>query len=79
MKTAIEMLVEDIETKHSDILYQYPILLANIDKYLETEKQQIIEAVKYGQNNHSISISHEERMANDYYTSTFTTNKETLK
>ena len=70
MKTAIEMLVEELETKHSDILYQYPILLSNIDKFLETEKQQIIDAYDHGQNMND---------GEQYYTSTFETNKETLK
>lgn len=70
MKTAIEMLVEELETKHSDILYQYPILLSNIDKFLETEKQQIIDAYDHGQNMND---------GEQYYNETFTTNKETLK
>jgi len=79
MRTAIEMLVEELEAKHSDILFQYPNLLSNIDKYLETEKQQIIEAVTYGQNNHGVSITWDLKTAEQYYESTYTTNKETLK
>jgi hypothetical protein len=81
MKTAIQTACNEIldELIDSIELAHLTKIINIMYKNLETEKQQIIYAVKYGQNNHSISISHEEKMANDYYTSTFETNKETLK
>lgn len=69
MKTAIEQLVDFLELEHSDILYQYPILLSNIDKHLETEKQQIIEAVTYG--NRMEFYDATETAGEQYYETTF--------
>lgn len=42
-----------------------------IEEYVEKEKQHIIDAVKYGQNNSSLSLKHEEEIAKNYYTKTF--------
>jgi len=81
MKTAIEIAEKEIAELWSSPSDHptYTQIFEVLERVKETEKQQIIDAVKYGQNNHSISISHEEKMANDYYNSTFATNKETLK
>lgn len=76
MKTAIEMLVEELEAKHSDILFQYPNLLSNIDKHLETEKQHIIDLCTEA---YEMGLGHKEYSSLETYTSTFGTNKETLK
>lgn len=43
------------------------------------EKQQIVDAVKYGQNNRGINMPHDRKIQNRYYNETFETNKETLK
>lgn len=42
-----------------------------IEEYVEKEKQQIIDAVKYGQNNRSLSLKHEEEIAKNYFNKTF--------
>lgn len=75
MKTALHTLKERLE-KDKEI---FPELTEYIDgiiydidnELLEKEKQQIIEAVKYGQNNHSVSITHEENIAINYYNERF--------
>lgn len=69
MKTAIEQLIEFLELKHGDILYQFPNLLSNIDTFLETEKQQIIDAVTHGNRMEFYDAS--ETAGEQYYDQTF--------
>lgn len=76
MKTSIQQLIIGLKIDEENAQYAMErvsirncIIFAT--SLLETEKQQIIDAVKYGQNNHSISITHEEKMADNYYKETF--------
>jgi hypothetical protein len=42
------------------------------EEALRLERQQIEDAVKFGQNNHSVSISADFQIAKDYYNDNFT-------
>ena len=42
----------------------------------EMERKQIEEAVHYGQNNHSVSITSDKHIASDYFTKKYTNGKE---
>jgi len=72
MKTAMEQLIDFLEPelKMHDFL-QFPAY-EKAKELLETEKQQIIDAYKFAEHTGGYD-------AEDYYTSTFETNKETLK
>ena len=41
--------------------------IARAELRLEKEKEQIIEAVKFGQNNHTVSIPEDEMIAKNYF------------
>lgn len=41
------------------------------DKFINQEKQNIIEAVNYGQNNYSASIKNDSEIAKRYFSETF--------
>ena len=80
MKTALTELLEDLNSmKNSEVLgiakdaINECIITAT--SYLETEKQQIIEAATHGANFDKSPYS----SAHEYYDKTYTTNKETLK
>jgi polyhydroxyalkanoate synthesis regulator protein len=73
MKTAMQELIEQLEKKHGDILFQFPNLLSNIDEFLEKEKQQIINSYAEGR----ISVITKEIISyQEYYDSTFGDNPE---
>jgi hypothetical protein len=71
MKTAMQELIEHIQvnaTKFS-LMNTYNIL-KEIEPYLEKEKEQIMAAVRYGQNNHTASVYDEgELYYNEIYNS----------
>ncbi len=70
MKTAIELLVEYYEELVPGIENVV------IDKFLDLEKQQIIDAYEKDMDSNG-NLTYESGL--EYYASTFTTNKETLK
>jgi len=77
MKTALTELLEDLNSmKNSEVLgiakEAVHECIITVTSYLETEKQQIIDAYWEGKNNGFATDD-------EYYTSTFETNKETLK
>ena len=82
MKTALTELLEDLNSmKNSEVLgiakdAIHECIIATTS-YLQTEKQQIIDAWIDG--DARICQTKSIPNAQDYYTSTFTTNKETLK
>ncbi len=41
------------------------------DSFLNSEKEELIKAVTYGQNNYSVSISHDKQIAERYYIENF--------
>lgn len=41
------------------------------DTFLNDEKEEFVKAVTYGQNNHSVSISHDKQIAERYYIEKF--------
>lgn len=45
--------------------------IENAESFIKKEKQQIIDAAKYGQNNMSLSLKHEEEIAKNYYAKKF--------
>lgn len=73
MKTAIQTVMDIIEMEHNNgVEISQRVLWKMLNEAKETEKQQIIDAYESGQDGaFSEPIN--------YYTSTFTTNKETLK
>ena len=75
MKTAMQELIEHIQnnaTKFS-LMNTYNIL-KEIEPYLEKEKQQIIEAVNYG-NRQDIYDGTEFELSNYYYNQIYNQNK----
>jgi len=71
MKTALTEYIEYLEEiKERDNIPNHVITTAK--NYLETEEQQIIDATNFGLYSGGID-------GETYYTSTFSTNKETLK
>jgi hypothetical protein len=68
MKTVIQELIEEL--KANDVAHgMYWIKRPSdfFEKYLEKEKEQILEAVKFGQNNHTVSIPEDEMIAKNYF------------
>lgn len=72
MKTALQQVIQEVENYFDKDLSNSNNVLILLKSYLETEKQQIIDAYDSG-------IKNEYNGADMYYTSTFETNKETLK
>jgi len=72
MKTAIEQCIEEVESYFDKELCNSNNILILLKSYLETEKQQIIDAQNYSQRGVDGEI---------YYNMVYgdTTNKETLK
>lgn len=74
MKTAVKELIKQLENFKKFPMVDKPTIEAAIDfakLAIEPEKQQIIDAVVYGQNNHSVSIAKDNEAAQNYYTKTF--------
>ena len=79
MKTALTELLEDLDyMKNAEVLGiakdAIHECIITVTSYLETEKQQIIDAYIKGYYELQEDVN-----AKQYYTSTFETNKETLK
>ncbi len=70
MKTVLQMIIDQFKDNEK-VEFTGASVVHLLEMYLPNEKKQIIDAVKYGQNNHSISITHEENMAKNYYNETF--------
>lgn len=62
-KTAIQQMLEYFEE------IGLTLTVTTKEKYLEIKKQEIIKAVNYGQNNHSVSITHDKEVSCSYYES----------
>ena len=62
MQEAIELVKE-----YNNRIIPYNVLLGNLELLLEKEKEQILEAVKFGQNNHTVSIPEDEMIAKNYF------------
>ena len=73
MKTAMQKLKDMIERMaENGGDYDLLCVLGLIeDRFLNEEKEQIIEAVHYGQNNYSVSTKSDAEIANRYYIKTF--------
>ena len=69
-QTAVEWLIEQIK-KDSNLRLRGFDIDGVGKKAKEMEKEQIIEAVTYGQNNHTVSISADNERAEQYYTETY--------
>lgn len=41
------------------------------DRFINDEKEEFLKAVTYGQNNYSVSISHDKQIAERYYIENF--------
>lgn len=80
MKTAVQIIANEIvddnlgENKLNFTMDQITKVIGILHKHLETEKKQIIDAYSTCCNCEGTPFNGE-----DYYASTFTTNKETLK
>lgn len=61
-QTAMQELISAI-TQNGHIIINQTL----VDTYLEKEKQQICDAVKYGQNNHTVSVTSDELIRINYY------------
>ena len=71
-KTAMQLAIEhyeDLSLNGSNQAYVIAKFLK--DNFLEIEKQQIIDAVGFGQNNHTVSINCDKKLAEDYYNQKF--------
>ena len=75
MKTAMGILKDQLinyRNESGNDSINIDLLIKGIDGiYSHNEKQQIIDAVTYGQNNHSVSISDDKDTAIGYYNETF--------
>lgn len=72
MKTAMQLAIEhyeDLSLNGSNQAYVVAKFLK--DNFLEIEKQQIIDAIKFGQNNHTVSISFDNKISEQYYNETY--------
>lgn len=78
-KTAIQEYTKDIfnlitDAMDNDLSLQWlkdKIELEISLEYVEKEKQQIIDAVTYGQNNYTFTTNDDKRIAENYYYNTF--------
>ena len=65
MKTVLQQLI--------DLMSEQPFTFGNainlviLNELIEKEKEQIIDAVKFGQNNHTVSIPEDEMIAKNYF------------
>jgi hypothetical protein len=75
-KTAIQELLDFLEDKHGDILFQFPNLLSNIDTFLELEKDQIINAFLTGDRSDCLKDQDSKSYAEQYYQVRFGDNPE---
>ena len=67
--TAVEFIFEELENRENGSPHFTMQQIYN--KAKEMEKQQIIEAVGFGQNNHTVSINCDKKIAEQYYNETF--------
>jgi hypothetical protein len=76
MKTAMQELIDDLKElkkdskeRNQDTSFDIGMTfaIARAELRLEKEKEQIIEAVKFGQNNHTVSIPEDEMIAKNYF------------
>jgi hypothetical protein len=67
MKTAMQELIEWYQKEHFVKTTFHIQLLNKFESLIEKEKEQIIEAVKFGQNNHTVSIPEDEMIAKNYF------------
>jgi hypothetical protein len=78
MKTAMQELIDELKIESNfitkddhieDRMFKKGIDLAIYisNHLLEKEKEQILEAVKFGQNNHTVSIPEDEMIAKNYF------------
>jgi hypothetical protein len=64
MKTALQEFIDNVIPMH---IIELDMIKQEIKKALEKEKEQILEAVKFGQNNHTVSIPEDEMIAKNYF------------
>jgi hypothetical protein len=64
MKTAMQELVSFINEKFNE--FKIPLVL-DAQQFFKLEKEQILEAVKFGQNNHTEWIPEDEMIAKNYF------------
>jgi hypothetical protein len=65
MKTAMQDMIEWIEQRFNNP--QETEVFKKATELLEKEKEQILEAVKFGQNNHTEWIPEDEMIAKNYF------------
>lgn len=64
MKTAMQELVCFINEKFNE--FKIPLVL-DAQQFFKLEKEQLLEAVRFGQNNHTEWIDQDENIANKYF------------
>lgn len=74
-QTAVQKLFIELEEKHPQLFNIKTVegrkFINDFHKYLVMEKEQIINSVTYGQNNHTASIPADRERAEQYYTETY--------
>lgn len=68
-QTSLEWLIEEM-SKYG-YAHTFKLYKKQIEQAKEMEKKQIIDAVTFGQNNHTVSITSDKETAEQYYNETY--------
>jgi len=64
-QTAMQEAIDWVNKNYPN--FNHADIEAKLTQLLEKEKQQICDAVKYGQNNHTVSVTSDELIRINYY------------
>ena len=71
-QTAVQEMIDVVQMEmNNGVEISMRVFMGMLQKAKKMEKQQIMDAIKFGQNNHTVSIIDDKKTAEKYYNETF--------